>query len=185
MVATWTISVLLGLVMPRGSSPAQPIDEKAALAVKAQALLRFPLFIHWPDGAFPDEQTPIVVGVIGDEKVTAAVMKAARDQQGKGRPVEVRTSEPPDAIDREALAGCHVVYVADAAHGRLTDVVKQVADKPILIVSDVEDSIHHGSMIGLAIDGGRIAFDVGLKALQSAGLKADAKLLKLARLVDR
>ncbi len=168
-----------------GPAHSQQPGGAAPLDVKAHALMLFPLFIHWPESVLPTPESTLVIGVVGEDRTATAVKTAVRKQKDKPRPIAVRSFSPDEPPDREALIQCHVVYVCDSARSRLPEVVKSVRDKPVLVVSDVGRALELGVMIGLAIEDGRLSFDVGLKTLQAAGLKAEAKLLALARSVDK
>ena len=50
-----------GLVLP------QPSSTSPEYQVKAVFLFNFTQFVEWPENAFEDEQSPLIIGVLGDD----------------------------------------------------------------------------------------------------------------------
>ena len=53
--------------------------------------------------------------------------------------------------------------------------------RALLILAEGAGALDRGAMIGIHGDGGRIGFDINLRAMKSSGLGASSKLLRLAR----
>src|SRR5690349_4141682 len=80
--------------------------ESLEYTIKAGCLYKFVQFVNWPDGAFQDKASPIVIGVLGDDPFRDTLDKIVRDREVEGRKVVVRRYRDA-AQAREA----HVLFV--------------------------------------------------------------------------
>ena len=60
-----------------------------------------------------------------------------------------------------------------------------LANAPVLLVSDMPGFVERGGMIQFVTEGNRVRFLVNLKAAQKAGLALSSELLKVAKSVQR
>jgi len=81
-----------------------------------------------------------------------------------------------------SLRACHIAYVGPD-HPGLREVVKAAEQFTVLTVSDADRFARKGGMIGLVNEGGKIRFEINLKAAEQAGIKLSSQLLKLASIV--
>jgi hypothetical protein len=163
---------------------AQSVDEAKALKVKAAYLYNFAKFIKWPDDALRDEEAPFVIGVLGDDpfrQILDATVKAKKVAQ---RPVKIRRLRWSKQVDRAKLKDCHVLYISKSERRRLKGVFAALEDQPVLLVAGIPGFASDGGMIGLVLEQQRIIFEINREALEQSKLKASARLLKLARIVQ-
>src|SRR2546423_7757232 len=76
--------------------------------VKAACLLNFAQFIEWPQAAFPKSDTPITIGVLGDDPFGAALEQTFQDESVQGRKVVVKRSKQV-----EDLKSCHMLFISN------------------------------------------------------------------------
>ena len=86
--------------------------------------------------------------------------------------------------DQAKLSECHVLYVGRSVRHRLGEILAALREQPVLVVSDIRNFASEGGMIGFVFIQGRIVFEINRDALKRGELKASAKLLKLARIVE-
>lgn len=143
--------------------------------VKAAWMLNFARFVEWPAAAFRDTQAPIVVGILGRDPFGKDLEQAFARKVVKGRSFVIRR------LTGEAdLAGCHVLFIADAERKRTREVLEKVTKLPVLTVGESTEFLEHGGVINFLLKDKSIRFEINLKAAQAAGLKLDANLLKVA-----
>src|SRR4051812_28059903 len=75
---------LAGVMLPIVS--AQPAARESQ--IKAVFLYNFVRFVDWPPSAFPDAQSPLVIGVLGEDPFGTALDDAIRGESVNGRPLE-------------------------------------------------------------------------------------------------
>src|SRR5688572_19672804 len=108
-------------------SPAHAQSDSEALErrVKAAFLFRFTDYVNWPDGALANAESPITVGVLGDDQVAAELGELVTGRKVAGRSVAVRRLREGDA-----LADVHVLFIGRSANARLAQLLKLVQARP-------------------------------------------------------
>lgn len=143
--------------------------------LKAAFVLNFARYMEWPAASFAAKDTPVLACVTGQDTIGPA-LTALEGRSVQGRPLHVRRN-----VSLEAVAGCHVLFIAEAEERRVMPVLRAVAGQPVLTVSDSERFIEIGGHIGLVVVDERLQFEINRRALEASQLKAGAPLLKLAR----
>lgn len=145
--------------------------------VKAAFLYNFLSFIEWPPPAFAKPDSPLRVCVIGGDPFGGALDANVRNEQVRGgHPVVV------DHIkDESQIAGCHVLFVPQMDETPLASVMR-AADRPyLLVVGESRRVLELCGAIAFVLDGERVRFDINRSSLNARGLKANSKLLRVAR----
>ena len=169
------LAFALGLAAAICTASAQTPEEK----LKAALVYNFAKFITWPGGAFA-LQTYITICVVGKdgeiEEAIAPLARPRRSREGHRAAHDLRWG---------ALQGCEVAYIARSERSRLGGILQSLSGSPVLTVSDVENFAGSGGMIGLVSDGNKVVFEVNLGEIDKAGLKVNAQLLKVAKVVHK
>jgi hypothetical protein len=145
------------------------------IAVKAAFLYNFAKFAEWP--ALPPA-APIVVCIVGDDKIAAAFADTVRGQNISGHALEVSRS-----LDSTAWRGCHVLFFADRETRQFDPDKGGIKSQPVLTVSDGKGFAQAGGVIELFVEGGRMRFAINLDAAEQAGVHLSSRLLGLAKIV--
>jgi YfiR/HmsC-like len=156
------------------------LDDPAALEqkVKAAFLYKFPGYVEWPENAFATADTPVAIGVIGDDPLAAELAQVVAGRSLDGRAVSVRRLKEADSP-----AGLHVLFVGSAERARLAQLVKEAPTQPMLIVAEFDGALNRGSAINFVISSGRVRFEVALDNAEKRGLKLSSRLLTVAQSV--
>jgi hypothetical protein len=150
-------------------------DVASDVTVKAAFLYNFAKFTEWP--ALP-AGTSLVLCVLGDDAVRAALTDTIHGQQIDGHGLEVRR------ITADAsLRACHVLFAAGSEIRRASPMLDDVRELAILTVSDGSGFAQTSGMIELFVDGGHMRFAVNVDSVQRAGLHLSSRLLGLAKIV--
>jgi hypothetical protein len=155
-------------------APAQ--ERPTEYQVKAAFLEKFGKFVEWPDTAFADAGSPLVIGVFDENPFRDDLEKLAAKDTINGHAIVVRQIKSP-----ADLKGCHVVFIPASVKAREREVLAAVNGLGILTVSETDDFIQAGGMINFVIENSRIRFEINDAAARRAGLKISSKLLALAR----
>src|SRR5712664_2499243 len=133
------ISVLL---LARGvASPAQtPASPEYQL--KAVFLFNFAQFVEWPPTAFPEAQTPLVIGVLGEDPFGPYLDETVRGEKVNNRPLVVQRFRRGAEIRT-----CHVLFISRSESDRLEQILTSLRGRSILTVGDFEDFALRGGMI--------------------------------------
>jgi uncharacterized protein DUF4154 len=170
--------VLLALCasMTGGSAGAQ--DVASPEEVEAVYLLKFAGYVEWPANAFPSANAPIVVGIVGSDRVYDLLAKLAPGRPVKGRPVEVRR------LSNLAQAGqVHLVFVGPRAWDELGDWIAASRRSFFLLVTDAPKAIDRGATLAFVQSAQRIRFEASLIAAEQSRVKLSSRLLPIAERV--
>jgi hypothetical protein len=169
VVLVWWMSLLAGLAAEK------PVSE---YELKAAILPKLPLFVTWPEKAFQDATTPLRIGVLGTNPFGPHLQAAVRGKRIGNRELSVQM-----CATTEEAAGCHMVYIASSASTNLSEVIKALAGRGVLTVSDIAGFAELGGMVALTAEDKRIGLRVNPSAFQANGLRADPQLLRIGRLI--
>jgi hypothetical protein len=146
--------------------------------VKAVFLFNFTQFVEWPADAFAHVNTPLVIGVLGEDPFGAYLDETVRGETANGRPLIVARYRRVQEIE-----DCQVLFISRSETDRLEQKLASLAGKPILTVGDVEGFARRGGMIDLATVAGKIQLRINLEAAKAAHLTISSKLLRPAKIV--
>jgi hypothetical protein len=170
------LSALYLLLGSIGTSWAEASPDDVARQIKAAYLVKFANYIEWPPGSFEGPESPIVIGVIGADRLADELQRITHDRQVGKRPVAVRRLTTSDTSAR-----VHILYMGTRAGDRLKSWFQSVEGQPMLSVTDSTHDLAHASAIKFVIDKNRVRFDVSVPAAERSGIKITALLLTVAR----
>lgn len=165
----YRLLLLAALLLPAASVRA--IDGGEA-ALKVAFLYNFALYTEWPSLGPAFE-----ICVVGKAGLGEALDALARKEIA-GRPIRIRRLDAGPVS-----AECNLLFVA-AESERLGALLAPLAARPVLTVAENDAAPPARPMLRLALDQGRLSFDVNQTAARAAGLSFSAKLLRLARNVN-
>lgn len=190
LAALVLVALAVAAGAPARASAGQGVDPRRGAAVRAGLLLNFLRFTEWPARAFPDDRSPVVVAVAGDDALAADLEVLVRGERvgASQRPVVVRRILPPDAgagaaVPATSLPACHALFLGAARAAECAWWLAQVAAQPVLTVGDAPEFAREGGMLGLVVRDGRMTFEANPERIQPAGISVSSKLLRLARTV--
>jgi hypothetical protein len=146
--------------------------------VKAVFLFNFTQFVEWPADAFAHANTPLVIGVLGEDPFGAYLDETVRGETVNGRPLIVARYRRVQEI-----GDCQILFISRSETEQLEQILASLVGKPVLTVGDVEGFARRGGMIDLATVSGRIELRINLEAARAARLTMSSKLLRPAKVV--
>jgi hypothetical protein len=173
----WRLAALAGLlaVMPPALAQSPQLRE---YQVKAVFLFNFAQFVDWPSSAFPDRQTPLVIGVLGKDPFEGSLEEAVRGETINARPLEIRRFKSV-----EEVRDCHVLFISNSESAHLERILGALKGRNILTVSDVDGFAERGGMIRFVTEKNKVRFRINLDSAKAAGLTISSKLLRPAEIV--
>ncbi|HLP42760.1 MAG TPA: YfiR family protein, partial [Fibrobacteria bacterium] len=93
--------------------------------IKAAYLYQFLQYVTWPTDSFPSRDSPIVIGILGQDPFGEAIDRVVEGRRAMGRSIEVRR-----VTLEEAAAGCHVVFMAREERALLSHWLRRLRTKP-------------------------------------------------------
>jgi hypothetical protein len=146
--------------------------------VKAAFLHKFFSFVEWPEGTFARPDSPVRIGVLGDDEILDDLLELSKDRVRDGRPVTAVRVVPG-----ESLAGVHILYLKIPSSARMADVLSTVPEG-VLTVADAESAHPKGSVMSFFVEEGRVRFGLSLEAAARQRLRLSSRLLSVARKIQ-
>lgn len=169
--------LLAGLLLWSFEATAQTTQRATEIErqVKAAYLHKFTGFVEWPPGAFAAADSPIVIGVMGEDKLADELANLAAGRTVNGRSLSVRKLPQGDLP-----ADIHVLFLGRLERNKLIEVFAALKGRPVLTVTDALDAYTLGSMVNFVIAKDRLRFEVALPPVEASRLKISALMLAAA-----
>ncbi len=171
-----TLSIICSL--PALSTFANEIQDREYL-IKAGLLLKFSEFIQWPEtyGANGSHEEPINICIKGKDNFQN-LLTLANDADIIRRNILVRNDVP-----LSLLKTCHIVFISISFNDRLNDVLDNLQNAPVLVISESEGNGQKGVGINFIKVDNKVRFEINHAVLTKTGLKVSSELINLAILV--
>jgi len=178
----WVVLLRLALVFVAFACPwfglrAADAPVVEASRVKAAYLIKFTRYVSWSPERLPAADTPLVIGV-SSEGVVSRDLDAEIRKLVNDRPIRWKKVSSPE----EAVA-CHLVFLTQLEASEAITWLEKLRDLPVLTVVDTGKVDGTGAVIRLIMEGKRLRFDIDCEAMERAGLRISADMLRSARAV--
>jgi hypothetical protein len=170
-----SVALAATLIAAPGIAAGNATDAVPDVAVKAAFLYNFAKFTEWP--ALP-AGAPIVVCIVGDDGIAAALVVTVREQNISGHTLEVWRPQ-----ESATWRGCHLLFLADAETRRSAGGLGAIKTLPILTISDGKGFSQAGGIIELFVENARMRFAINVDAAERSGLHLSSRLLGLAKVI--
>jgi hypothetical protein len=147
--------------------------------LKAVCLYNLVQFTEWPPSAFPETNSPLVIGILGEDPFGSTLEEAVRGEKVNGRTVVIQRYHRSEEVRK-----CHAVFISNSESARLDRILNGLKSRSILTVGESESFTKKGGIVGLAIDRNKLRLSINLEAARSSGLTMSSKLLRLADIVS-
>ena len=162
---------VLGMQNPSQISTAREYQLKAVF------LFNFTQFVEWPAEAFAEPNTPLVIGIIGDDPFGSYLDEIAAGEKINNHPLVIRRFQAADDV-----TACHILFVNLKGNVVLAEIFARLKNTSILTVGDSDRFIRSGGMIRFFTENNRIRIRIDPEATKEARLTISPKLLKLAEI---
>ena len=147
----------------------------AEYQVKAALLFNFAKFVEWPRSAFASRDSPLVIGILGENPFHNDLEQMIHDKKVDEHPLEIRLLPSPIQA-----TNCHILFISTSQKQQLPEALRTVKGSAVLTVSETERFTESGGMINFVLEGTKIRFQINNEAASRAGLKISSKLMSLA-----
>jgi hypothetical protein len=148
--------------------------------VKAAYLYKFASFVEWPDGVFGRSDSPLLIGVAGNDALAEQLEQIVAGRSANGRPIVVRKLHRGDAP-----GAVHILFIGSADKAATQELLAAARGQAVLTVSDSDETFALGSMINFVVADDKLRFQVALKPVASSRLRISARMLAAAQKVQQ
>ena len=146
--------------------------------LKAVFLFNFTQFVQWPTNAFVSSNSPIVIGLLGNDPFEKFLEETVKDEKVEGHPLIVQRFQRVADVKE-----CHLLYISPTASGRNSEILTQLKGRSILTVGETTDFAQSGGMIRFVTENNKIRLRINPDAARQENLTISSKLLRLADIV--
>jgi YfiR/HmsC-like len=143
--------------------------------IKAAFLYNFAKFIKWPPQTFAGPESPIVIGVLGENVFGGDLEQTIHDKTFNDHPFQFKEFHSVNQA-----TNCQILFISASEQERLPKILSGLRGTSVLTVSEMDHFIEAGGMINFVIEEKRIHFQINNEAAEKAGLIISSKLLSLA-----
>jgi len=164
--------ILLLLAGPGSRAQEPPLTE---YQIKAAFLFNFAKFVQWPAGALAEANSPIVIGIIGENPFHDDLARTIRNKTVDDHPLVIKEFR---ALTE--ATNCQILFICTSEKKRLPEILANLKGSSVLTVGETDRFTETGGMINFFQAGTKLRFKVNQEAAIKAGLKISSKLLSLA-----
>ncbi|HEY1786595.1 MAG TPA: YfiR family protein [Verrucomicrobiae bacterium] len=169
----WLAAILAAQLLRGGFALAQN-GGFSEYQVKAAFLYNFGKFVEWPTNDFASTNSPLVIGVYGENPFGNDLASVVQGRNIDGHPVVTRT------VSLNDLKGCQIVFIASSEQKNVGQILGALNGAGVLTVTENMSPFQSGVMINFILQDDRIRFEINNTAAEKVGLKLSSKLLMLA-----
>lgn len=136
---------------------------------KALFMYNFTKDIEWPD-----KSGDFVITVLGNSPIVNELEKIATKKKVGNQAIAVKSVNNPDEISH-----AHIVYIVPSKSSQLKEVISNLQNKPVLIISDKPGMARQGSGINYVKIDGKQKFEINPSNITGNGLKLNSFLISL------
>ncbi len=170
------LALLLAILLPAPHSAGAKLTHEYDL--KAAFLFHFAQFVQWPAEALPEKNTPLTIGILGEDPFGKSLDEMVANESVGGHKLLVRRFQRVSQAD-----SCHILFVSSSEKSRLDEVLSRVGRRSILTVGETKDFAQRSGIIGFVVAEKRLRLAVNLAAANAAKLTISSKLLRQSEIV--
>ncbi|MBI3850288.1 MAG: YfiR family protein [Verrucomicrobia bacterium] len=151
--------------------------------VKAEYLYRFALFVDWPPEAFPGANTPITIGVLGNDPFGKRLDEVVKNEKVHGRELHVERFGRVEEIIRLAAEKnkvCHILFISQSESGKLDNILAGLKGRHILTVGESNRFAERGGIVGFVMKERKVRFKLNMVIATGEKLTISAQLQGVA-----
>ena len=164
---------------------AQDNTASSEYLIKAGFIYNFASLVQWPPASFSQADSPIVIGILGEDHFGTTLDRVLQGKKINGRPFAIKrfksTSQLVKAMGE--LKECQILYVSSSEMPEVNQAIQLVKGLPILTIGETPGFAQSGGIINLVVENNRVRFEVNVDAAKQVDLNISSRLLALARII--
>ena len=165
--------------------------------IKAAFLYNFINFVDWPEEKMPDNDEPVIIGIIGNKDFIKA-FDPIKDKQIRGKNIVIKYFKGLNGLKKsggknnfkqkqtiESLKKCHIMLFCTCGSTPIDNsaaIIDVLKGSPVLTVGEQAGFLENGGNINFLVKK-KVRFEINLASAKHNNLKIRSKLLKLAKRV--
>lgn len=159
------------LLAKAGAQESQPSEYQ----IKAAFLFNFAKFVEWPPTSFADENSPLVIGILGDNPFSGDLERTIQNKTINHHSLVIKQFH-----SLAEARNCQMLFISASEKKRFADIFGGLRGTSVLTVSETDGFTEAGGMINFILENKKIRFQINDEAAKAARLKISSKLLSVA-----
>src|ERR1700726_3373432 len=137
MRKVWSLIVttcLLFAMAMGGHAAGVDSSDSSEYLIKAGFIYNFAKLVEWPTTAFVQQDSPIVIGILGDDPFGGTLDRIVADKKINGRGLIVKRLRW--GKDLKDLRDCNILFVSSSEKEHIDSVVDAMKWLPVLTIGD-------------------------------------------------
>jgi hypothetical protein len=177
------ITSLLFAMALGGHAEGVDSSDSSEYLIKAGFIYNFAKLVEWPATAFAQPDSPIVIGILGDDPFGGTLDRIVADKKINGRGFAVKRLKW--SKDLKDLKDCKILFVSASEAEHVDSVVDAMKWLPVLTIGDGPGFARRGGIMNFTLEDNKVRFEVNVEAAKHADLTISSRLLTLARIVQQ
>ena len=177
------ITCLLSAMALGGHAEGLDSSDSSEYLIKAGFIYNFAKLVEWPTASFAQPDSPIVIGILGEDPFGATLDRIVADKKINGRGFAVKRVKY--SRDFKDLRDCNILFVSSSEKEHIESVIDAMKGLPILTIGDAPGFAKRGGIINFMLEDNKVRFEVNVEAAKHADLTISSRLLTLARIVQQ
>lgn len=158
--------------------PGIPVCKTQGLDYRVHAMFiyHFTKYIEWPAKR---NHEGFQISFLGSTPVLEELTAVTENKLIDNRKVNIQSVQPGDRL----LRNSDIIYIPNSRKFS-PEIVKELSnslsDLPVLIITEQQGMLQHGSMINLVVSDEKLRFQINKTLIQSRSMKVSSELLRLA-----
>ena len=148
--------------------------------IKAVFLFNFTQFVQWPSTAFATSNSPLVIGILGEDPFGSYLDETVNGEVVDNHPLVVERF-----ATSEDIRDCHILFINLKEKDEIRRALDDLKSQPVLTISDADPFAKMGGMIGFFTENSRIRIRINVDRTDEENLIISSKLLSLAEIVSQ
>ena len=178
------LTFVIGLCLVPLSAAQQGSDDSVVnreYPLKALFLYNFGGYIEWPAVAFRGSNDPFVIGILGSAPLDHTLREISATRKIAGRAIGIERFGSADKV-----TPCQILFIGrDVSAQQQHAAVEKLKRHHVLIVGESEGFAGRGASVNFFVESNKIRFEINLDVAREEQLKISAKLLALAKIVQK
>jgi hypothetical protein len=158
-------------------------SDSSEYLIKAGFIYNFAKLVEWPTISFAQPDSPIVIGILGEDPFGATLDKIVADKKINGRGLAVKRLKW--SRDLKDLKDCNILFVSTSEKEHIESVIDAMKGLPILTIGDAPGFAKRGGVMNFVLEDNKVRFEVNVEAAKHADLTISSRLLTLAKIVQQ
>jgi hypothetical protein len=175
-------------VVPVFAQSGDNSDLRREYKIKAAFLYNFIQFVDWPKEKTPEQDDPIILGIIGEDPFGDS-FEPIENKPIKGRKSLISRFEGIEKLKKssdkgkskiDSLKKCHLLFICSSEKDHLKEIINLVNGNGVLTVGETPNMLKSGGIINFLVEENKVRFEINLTTAKQEKLKIRSQLLRLA-----